>query len=252
LKLIVNADDFGYTPGVTAGILRAHREGIVTATTMMANAPDTDGAARAARGASDLDVGVHLVVTYGAPLTPPERIPSLVEGGRFPRVTDLLRAGRPDPGEALVEFRAQYRRVRDLIGREPSHVDTHHWVHDLPALEDALLTLAKETGATARAHDGRQRARFRDAGVRTTDRFIREFQHTGAIHVEALLDLLERTADESGVAELMCHPADPDPALLEGSSYARERGVEVETLTDPRVRTAVVRLGIELVDYRAA
>jgi predicted glycoside hydrolase/deacetylase ChbG (UPF0249 family) len=251
LKLIVNADDFGYTPGVTAGILRAHREGIVTATTMMANAPDTDGAARAAHAVSDLDVGVHLAVTYGAPLTAPERVPSLVEGGRFPRVTDLLRAGRPDAGEALVEYRAQYRRVRDLIGREPSHLDTHHWVHDLPALEEAFLALAKETGAAARTHDGRQRARFRDAGVRTPDHFVREFQHSGAIHLEAMLDLLERVAEEGGVVELMCHPAEPDPALLEGSSYARERGVELETLIDPRVRTALERLGIELVDYRA-
>jgi chitin disaccharide deacetylase len=222
----------------------------VTATTMMANAPDTGGAARAARAASDLDVGVHLVVTYGAPLTSPEQIPSLVRDGVFPRVTDLLRAGQPDADEALIEYRAQYRRVRDLIGREPSHLDTHHWVHDLPALEDALLALAKETGAAARTHDGRQRARFRDAGVRTPDHFVREFQHTGAIHLEALLDLLERIADEGGAVELMCHPAEPDAALLEGSSYASERGVELETLTHPRVRAAVQRLGVELVDYR--
>ena len=65
MKLIVNADDFGYTRGVTQGIVRAQREGIVTATTMMANAPDTKGAADAARSVRDLDIGVHLVVTYG-------------------------------------------------------------------------------------------------------------------------------------------------------------------------------------------
>jgi predicted glycoside hydrolase/deacetylase ChbG (UPF0249 family) len=251
LKLIVNADDFGYTHGVTQGIVRAHREGIVTATTMMANAPDTKSAANVARSVKDLDIGVHLVVTYGAPLTPPERIPSLVTDGRFPRVADLLRTGAPNAEEALVEYRAQYRRVRELIGREPSHLDTHHWVHDLPALEDALLALAKETGAAARTHDGRQRARFRDAGVRTPDRFVREFQHPGAIHVEAMLGLLERVAEEGGVVELMCHPAEPDLALLEGSSYSRERGVELETLTHPQVRAAIARLGIELADYRA-
>src|SRR5258706_13718468 len=103
MRLIVNADDFGYTPGVTAGILRAHREGIVTATTMMANAPDTDGAARAAPAASDLDVGVHLLGTYRVPLTPPAPIPPLVEGGRFPRGTDPLRARRPNAGEGPAE-----------------------------------------------------------------------------------------------------------------------------------------------------
>jgi len=124
-------------------------------------------------------------------------------------------------------------------------------VHDMPALEEAVLALAKETGAAARTHDGRQRARFRDAGVRTPDRFVREFQHTGAIHLDALLDLLERLAEEGGVIELMCHPADPDAALLKGSTYAEDRGIELDTLTHPRVRATVDRLGIELANYSA-
>lgn len=248
----MNADDLGYTAGVTSGIVKAHREGIVTAATLMTNAADSEGAARAARAVPSLDVGVHLVVTYGRPLSPPERIPSLLAtDGRFPRVSDLLRTGRPRADEALVEFRAQYARAALLLGRAPSHLDTHHWVHDLPALEDALVSLARETGAAARSHDGRQRARFRDAGVRTPDRFVREYQHAGAIHLDALLDLLERLAEEGGVAELMCHPGEPDDALLRGSRYARERGVELETLTDQRVRAAIGRLGIELVRYDA-
>lgn len=250
MRLIVNADDLGYTPGVTDGILRAHREGIVTATTLMTNSPDTERAARAARGAPRLDVGVHLVLTYGRPLTPAERVPSLVgPDGRFPRVSDLLRTGRPKTEEALVEYRAQYARARDLLGQPPSHLDTHHWVHDLPAIEDAVLELARETRAAARTHDGRQRARFRDADVRTPDHFVREYQHTGAIHLEALLDLLERVSRDGGVTELMCHPGEPDEALMTGSSYARERGIELETLTDPAVREAVARLGIELTTF---
>lgn len=250
MKLIVNADDFGYTRGVSSGIVRAHREGIVTATTFMTNAPDTEHAAALARQHRSLDVGVHLVLTYGRPLSDARRVPSLVGAdGAFLRVSDLLRTGRPRADEALVEYRAQYARARDLIGREPSHIDTHHWVHDLPALEDAVLALAKETGAAARAHDGRQRARFRDAGIRTADRFVREFQHEGAVHVEALVDLLSRLAEEEGTAELMCHPGEPDEPLLSGSTYARERGMELETLTDPLVREATARLGIELATY---
>ena len=250
MRLVVNADDFGYTPGVSAGILRAHRSGIVTSTTLMANAPDTSGAARLARQTPALVVGVHLVCTYGRPLTDPARVPSLVGAdGAFPRVTELIRSGQPRADEALVEFRAQYARVRELVGREPSHVDTHHWVHDLPPLEDAVLALATETGCAVRTHDGRQRGRFRDAGIRTTDRFVREFQHGGAIHVDALLDLLERLGVESGTAELMCHPADPDAMLLSTSSYARERGMELETLTDPLVRDAIERLDIDLITY---
>lgn len=253
MRLVVNADDFGYTPGVTSGILRAHREGIVTATTMMANAPDSDGAARVARVTPSLDVGVHVVFTYGKALTAPERIRSLVdETGAFPRVTDLLRSGQPTAEHALVEARAQYARVRDLIGREPTHLDTHHWVHDMRALEDAMLALAKETGAALRAHDGRQRSRFRDAGVRTTDRFVRDFQHTGKIGVESLVLLLEQLdSTEGGTVELMCHPADPDDTLLKGSTYAAERGTELRTLLDPAVRETIDRLHVELVQYTA-
>ena len=252
MRLIVNADDFGYTPGVTRGILRAHQDGIVTATTLMANAPDTEGAARAARKTKALDVGVHLVFTYGRPLAAAAAVPSLVtEDGTFPHVADLLRIGKPKADEVLIEGRAQYRRVRELIGREPSHIDTHHWVHDLPAIEDAVLALAKETGAAARTHDGRQRARFRDADVRTPDRFVREYQHAGKIGLEWLQGLLEVLAEDAGTIELMCHPGEPDAALLEGSGYAAERGVELEALTDPTVRAAIDRLGIELVDYRA-
>jgi predicted glycoside hydrolase/deacetylase ChbG (UPF0249 family) len=250
VRLIVNADDFGYTPGVTRGIMRAHQSGIVTATTLMANAPDTEGAAKAARADQTLDVGVHLVFTYGLPLTAADRVASLVsEAGAFPRVTDLLRSGRPNADEALIEARAQYQRVRQLLGRDPTHIDTHHWVHDLPALEDAVIALAKETGAAARAHDGRQRARFRDAGVRTPDRFVREYQHTGKIGVERLVGLLEVLSEDAGVIELMCHPGEPDEALMSGSTYAAERGVELEALTDPAVRRAIERLRIELIDF---
>jgi len=253
MRLIVNADDFGYTPGVTRGILRAHREGIVTATTLMANAPDSEGAGRVARYTPSLDVGVHVVFTYGRALTPADRIRSIVdETGNFGRVTDLLRSGQPQAEHALIEARAQYARVRELIGREPSHLDTHHWVHDLRALEDAMLALAKETGAALRAHDGRQRARFRDDGVRCPDRFVRDFQHAGKIGVESLVLLLEHLDEqEPGTVELMCHPGDPDEPLLAGSTYAAERGVELRTLTDPAVREAIQRMRIELVNYSA-
>ena len=252
MRLIVNADDFGYTPGVTRGIVRAHRGGIVTSTTLMANAPDTEGAARAARSTRSLDVGVHLVFTYGRPLTPPAQVPSLVTAdGAFPHVSELLRSGKPTAEEALVEARAQYRSIREVLGRDPSHLDTHHWIHDLPAIEDAVLALAKETGASVRTHDGRQRARFRDAGVRTPDRFVREYQHTGKIGVERLLGLLEVLAEDAGTIELMCHPGEPDEALLNGSGYGLERGVELEALTDPAVRDLVAHLGIDLVDFRS-
>jgi chitin disaccharide deacetylase len=237
--LIVNADDFGRSAGVDDGILRAHREGIVTSTTLMTNAPSTPHAAAIARATPALGVGVHLVLTYGRPLSNPARIRSLVrDDGSFWRPGELL-ARSIDRAEALTEYRAQFARARELIGREPTHVDTHHWVHDHPALSWALSELARETGAAARAHTPEQRDEYRAKGVRTPDHFIREFQHPGHIALADLLALLSRLED--GVTELMCHPGEPDPELAATSAYARERPLELAVLTDPSVRSALER-----------
>ena len=252
MRLIVNADDLGYTAGVTRGIVRAHREGIVTSTTLMTNAPDAEGAGRAARDTPGLDVGVHLVFTFGRPLSDPSRVRSLVTaGGAFPHLSDVMRGDRVRSEDALTEARAQHARARELIGREPTHIDTHHWVHDVPAIEDAMAALAMETGAAARAHDPAQRDRFRAKGIRTTDRFVRDYQHPRAIESDALAALLETLAREDGSVELMCHPGEVDDELRARSAYAAERAIELRALTDPSIRAIVRRLGIELIGHAA-
>ena len=246
-RLIVNADDFGRSTGVDDGIVRAQRDGIVTSTTFMTNGPSAQHAASLARATPTLDVGVHLVLTYARPLSNPARIRSLVrDDGSFWRPSELL--ARPfDREEALVEYGAQFARARELIGREPTHVDTHHWVHDHPALSWAVCELARETGAAARTHTAAQRDEYRAKGVRTTDHFTREFQHPGHIEVADLLALISRVED--GVTELMCHPGEPDPELVATSAYARERPLELAVLTDPRIRRALEREHITLTTF---
>lgn len=249
MKLIVNADDFGYSESVSAGILRAHRDGVVTATTLMTNAPHTDAAAKLARVTPSLDVGVHLVLSFDRPLADVARLRSLVDrDGKFFRPKALM-SREIDREEALIEYRAQYARARELLGREPTHLDSHHWVHDHPALEWAIGELARETGAAARIHSDEQRNRLRARGVRTPDHFAREFQYEGKVGVAQLLALLERLAKRSGVTELMCHPGEADEALVKRSGYARERPTELSTLTDPRVRAAVSDLHITLATF---
>jgi predicted glycoside hydrolase/deacetylase ChbG (UPF0249 family) len=246
-RLIVNADDFGRSVGIDDGILRAHGGGIVTSTTFMTNAPSTEHAATLARATPTLDVGVHLVLTYARPLSNPARIRSLVrEDGSFWRPSELL-ARSIDRAEALAEYRAQFARARELIARDPTHVDTHHWVHDHPALSWAVCELARETGAAARTHTPVQRDEYRAKGVRTTDHFTREFQHQGHIEVADLLALISRLED--GVTELMCHPGEPDPGLVATSAYARERPLELAALTDPTVRAALESRRITLTTF---
>jgi predicted glycoside hydrolase/deacetylase ChbG (UPF0249 family) len=247
--LIVNADDLGRSAGVDNGIARAHREGIVTSATFMTNAPSTPHGASLARATPTLDLGVHLVVTYARPLSDPARIRSLVrDDGSFWRPGELL-ARAIDRGEALTEYRAQYARARELVGREPTHVDTHHWVHDHPALSWAVAELARETGAAARTHTPAQRDEYRAKGVRTTDHFTRDFQHPGHIGLDDLLALLARL--DEGVTELMCHPGEPDADMVATSAYARERPLELAVLTDRRVRDALERERITLTTFAA-
>lgn len=250
-RLIVNADDFGRAAGVNAGILRAHRAGIVTATTLMVGAPMAEEAARIARATPTLDVGVHLTLTYARPVSDPARIPSLVEpDGSFPRVpAAFVGSGRADRDEALLEYRAQLARARELVGRAPTHLDSHHWIHDEPALEWAITALARETGTAVRPHDDAQRDRLRASGVRTVDTYRRDFQHEGRISVSALERILADVGD--GVTELGCHPGESDAELERTSAYAKLRVEELATLTDPRTKAAVARNAIALSDYAA-
>lgn len=248
-RLIVNADDFGRSRGVDAGIVRAHRDGIVTATTLMTNTAHSEDAAALARANPRLDVGVHLVLTFARPISDPAAVPSLVEpdGAFAQRPSAIVGKGRPRAEDVLREFRAQYARARDLLGKEPTHFDSHHFVHDDPEISWAFAELGRETGAVARQHTPAQRDAYRAQGIPTTDRFCRSFQFEPNIDVPALERILaEVAAQGDGSTELMCHPGEPDDELLSGSTYARERAVELATLTDPRIRAAVERNGLVL------
>lgn len=250
-RLIVNADDFGRADGINAGILRAHRDGIVTAATLMVGAPAVDGAARIARATPSLDVGVHLTLTYGRPVSDPSAVPTLIDrDGSFPRDPAAFRGtGRADRVEALTEYRAQLARARDLIGRDPTHLDSHHWLHDEPAFEWAIAALARETGTAVRPHDDAQRDRLRAAGIPTVDHYRRDFQHAGHVGVDTLERILADIGD--GITELGCHPGEPDAELARTSTYAHLRVDELATLTDPRVRASAARNGVTLSDYAA-
>jgi predicted glycoside hydrolase/deacetylase ChbG (UPF0249 family) len=250
-QVIVNADDFGRARGINRGILRAHREGIVTAATLMVSAPASEDAGLVAREAPSLDVGVHLTLTYGRPVSDPAAVRSLVEpDGSFPRRPDaFLGTGRADRVEALTEYRAQVARARTLLGRAPTHLDSHHWLHDEPALEWAIATLALGTGMAVRPHDDAQRDRLRAAGIPTVDHYRRDFQHEGHVDVATLERILADLGD--GLTELGCHPGEPDAELAATSTYASLRADELATLTDPRAKAALRRNDIMLSDYTA-
>src|SRR3972149_1037605 len=118
--LIVNADDFNLTEGVSRGILEAHRHGLVTSTTVMVNLPCLTQSRDLARDAPGLGLGLHLNLTFGPPALPPGRVPSLVDGdGRF--IRDRVRVGAAgDLSEIRAEWAAQAERFEAIFARRPT------------------------------------------------------------------------------------------------------------------------------------
>lgn len=245
-RLIVNADDFGRTPGINAGIFAAHEEGIVTSATLMVG---FDAAVDAAAGLSrhpGLGVGLHVTLTGGRPLLPPERLPSLVDAdGRLPRRPDD-RLAAASPSEVRAEVEAQLERFVELTGRSPTHLDSHHHSHHVPVVREVLVSLAEGRSLPVRGSSADVVAQLAARGVSTTGLFIDEFFGAGAT-LETLLRILDELP--AGSTELMCHPARVDEELRRDSSYVDEREVELEALTHPDTVAAVERAGIGLIDF---
>jgi predicted glycoside hydrolase/deacetylase ChbG (UPF0249 family) len=210
--LIVNADDFGLTGGVSEGILEAHIRGIVTSTSLMVDRAAAGHAAQLAQEHPALSVGLHFV----------EDTPAL-----------------DHPGHAADEFARQLERFRELMSREPTHVDSHHHVH--MTRMHTFAPLVRQLGVPLRG-DGRVRYlgafyAHPQPGV-VDDRRIRQ---------PFLLRLVGELRPDAGFAELGCHPGRVTDELT--SSYHVEREVELATLTDPGLPGRIRALGLTLASY---
>jgi predicted glycoside hydrolase/deacetylase ChbG (UPF0249 family) len=237
--LIVNADDFGLTHGVSAGILAAHRHGIVTSTTVIVTA-DVDRRQLAEARDTGLGLGLHVNLTHGQPLT---RGRSLADGsGRFRRGPQRA-AAAADPRDVRREVEAQVERFERLVGRPPTHLDSHHHVGLFTPVREVLLDVARALGVAVRSQDVAARERARSAGLRTPDHF---FGEAGPGPYWSLARTLARLrALPPGVSEFMAHPGRFDDDLSY-SGFGRQREVELAGLGGPAARGAVAALGITL------
>jgi predicted glycoside hydrolase/deacetylase ChbG (UPF0249 family) len=241
-RLIVNADDFGLTPGVSVGILRAHRHGIVTSTTVLVNR-GIEGEILAEARASGLGMGLHVNLTLDRPLT---RARSLVDdGGRF--VRDARRAAaRADVRDVRAEVDAQIERFLTLVKRPPTHLDTHHHVGLYEPVATVVLEAARRLGVPVRSQHERARARAIGAGLVTTDHFCGESgpdaYWTSDRTLRHLRDL------RPGTTEFMTHPGLFD-AGLGFSRYGRQREIEMVGLGTARARGAAAALGVSLCHF---
>lgn len=246
-RLIVNADDFGRTPGINEGTLEAHLTGIVTSATVMVLEPAAaEGIARARETAPRLSLGLHFVLTGGgAPASPPAEVGMLAPGGRFRKNAEALPENLPGE-EIRRELEAQIALLTKMGGRSPSHLDSHHHSALHPSVQAVFAEVAREQRLPVRAANAEARTALRAEGLRTPDHFVDSFYGEGATP-EHLRGLLEGLSE--GVSELMCHPGRADAPLLEGSSYARERERELRILCDRRVSDALKELEVRLMTF---
>ncbi len=257
-RLIVNADDFGFTRDVNEGILACHREGILTATTLMATGLAFRHAVDLAKANPSLDVGCHLVLVQGPGLPP--HIPALIQAILLRQINVLTHLRR----QLEIVFKA---------GIRPTHLDTHKHTHLIPAVLDAVLRVSQEFGIryirkpadfnrdacaplTTQAISACMRSALRGfdtklerAHARRTNHFT-GFQLTGRMTPENLAETL--AALPEGITELMCHPGLLGTELPAANTRLKQSRVEEwRALRSPLARAVLNEKGIQLTSYRA-
>jgi chitin disaccharide deacetylase len=246
-RLIINADDFGFTRDVNAGIAHAHRAGILTSTTLMANGEAFEDAVRLAKETPTLDIGAHLVLVQGnslldgrpLPLGPRQLLPVLARRGL----------------NVYAELKAQIQKIVSA-GLKISHLDSHKHTHLVPGVFRTVVKLADEFGIawvrlpldTNFRFANRYYRRFATGkNVRMTDHFL-GFRLTGSLTEATFIAALEKL--ESGTTEFMCHPGCLGDELKQARTRLKESRLrELEALTSPRVRKLISERGIELTPF---
>ena len=225
--LIVNADDLGLSPGVNRGILEAHRHGIVTRASLMVRGPAACEAAELVKSAPELEIGLHLDMGEWA-----------FQGGKWVPLYEVI--DLRDAPAIAAEVDRQINTFRDLLKRDPTHLDSHQHVHRREPLASIARNAAQCLGVPLR-HGGE--ARYCGEFYGQTD--VGE-PLPAQVSVESLMSILRRLP--GGLSELCCHPAYVDDALAHsGTMYRDERQLELHALSDPRIRRALAELDIELV-----
>ncbi|MBI4844293.1 MAG: ChbG/HpnK family deacetylase [Nitrospirae bacterium] len=272
--LIVNADDFGIARPVNEGILRCFRQGIVTSASVLSNGSGFDDAAAAALS-EKLNVGIHLTLMDGSPLSDAGKVQSLTDGrGFFLRdyasfSLRYFRGGISLP-EAEREFRAQIEKFLSA-GLKPSHINGHNHVHIFPGLADIVIKLMKEYGIkTVRMPDASMSGALKNPSVNSLAKLILislarrakkkvlanglfapdHFEglfSSGRLFKSEILSVLDRL--KPGVTELMCHPGLDDRELALAHPWGYGWGKETEALCDSEVKKRAAELGIRLTGF---
>lgn len=250
-KLLLMADDFGMTRGVSAGIVEAIRNGAVAATTAMVCLDDAAENITAFASQIEGHIGLHLQLTDGIPRCDASTIPTLVNGdGRFPRKPNQMKP--LDPREVEREWNAQLDALRAL-GIEPTHLDSHHHSHRDTVALHVYCKLAKSLDVPARGAPllmPQVNATMRKRGVKMADVFAGHWSDA-----EPTLDRLiacirdvDGECPAGGTVEMMCHPAFADDALRARSTWSDQREQELRVLCSAELPQRLRDIGYEIAD----
>jgi predicted glycoside hydrolase/deacetylase ChbG (UPF0249 family) len=237
--LIVSADDLGLSAAVNEGIFEAHEHGVVTSASLMVRQSAAPAAAEALADHPDLAVGLHLDLggrIYGDEVRPDRR------WGVYGKITRKRRT--PERAAVADECRRQLERFRELVGRDPTHLDSHRHAHDAEPVTAVAEALAAELEVPLRGRDRPGPL----APVRYEGRFYGRAPDgrpaPEAIAPNRLAELIRGLP--AGWTEIGCHPAaGPVPT----SSYDSERQIELQTLRDPHVKDLLNVTGVRLCSF---
>ncbi|PYU03592.1 MAG: hypothetical protein DMG34_12680 [Acidobacteria bacterium] len=267
-RLIINADDYGLSRGITDGILLTHQKGILTSTSLMVNQPATDYAISRAEEVPELGIGIHLNLTQGMPVLPKDQVRTLVDADGYFYSTQEIEA----------EFRAQIRLMKSY-GLMPTHADSHHRIHMYPsaarAFHNAIVSEGIRRARAPRKQYWPANGRwggphigplYRRLAAKSYLEFLQSvvfrdlqlpdagvtFHPSYSGKLAALPTAWQSTLEHlpGGSYEMWCHPGFLENGFSGTDSIADQREVEIGILTDKNLRELARRREIQLISFR--
>ena len=224
--LIVNADDFGQSAGINRGIIEAHERGVVTSVSLMVRWPAALDAAKYARIHPELSVGLHLDLGEW-----------IYRDDEWQPLYKVIQ--RDGVLEVSHEINDQLEKFRSLMGRKPTHIDSHQHVHLREPVKSVVIEIANDLGVPLRSCNS-------EVG------YVGEFYGQTAegislpevISVDGLINILRELPE--GISELGCHPGFADGL---DTMYRSEREQEIKVLCDAQIKETIAAAGIELCSF---
>lgn len=229
MKVIINADDFGYTKAVCDGIIEGYKKGIIRSTTALCNMNYVEYGKELAKDCPHLGIGVHLTLTLGKSLTKNKTLTD--EYGNFYK-PQQLKEHVFDIEEVYQEFKAQIEKYIEIFGHLPTHLDSHHGMHDYCHNLEATKRLSDEFHLPVR--------RYSDY------HFVKDFFGEN-ISVEGLISIFEKYKNQN--IEIMSHPGNCDLELYLKSSYSTDRVKELSVFCNQKIKDYIENHHIILTNY---